>query len=225
MKPAPKRYPHNNNNNNNRGHKHPRPQGRYNNQNQNQGRSTSAQRNHLQQQLDKHTNLARDAQTQGDKILAESHYQYAEHFLRMLNIIKADDARIAEREQAEKDARDARDAAATAARELREAQALEAQALKDTQTREPLDVTPSEPTVHPIETDVAADEDTPREESPREESTLPPKKAPIRRRRKVSDENAGEQVISNVTPLKRASVKAASVEVEHSDNVGETLEG
>lgn len=108
MKPSQKRYTHNN-----RGSRHGgKPQGRYHHT---QGRSSAAQRNHLQQQLEKYTNLAREVSSTGDKILAESHYQYAEHYLRMLNIIKEDDARIAAQEQAERDARDAIEAEKVAA--------------------------------------------------------------------------------------------------------------
>ena len=38
---------------------------------------------------EKHTNLAYEAMTTGDRILSESHYQHAEHYLRLINEFKA----------------------------------------------------------------------------------------------------------------------------------------
>lgn len=42
-------------------------------------------RNHYQQMLDKYSTLARESLRSGDRIEAEVHYQYAEHYLRQLN--------------------------------------------------------------------------------------------------------------------------------------------
>lgn len=42
-------------------------------------------RAYLQQQHDKYLNMARDALSMSDRVLAESHYQHADHFLRLLN--------------------------------------------------------------------------------------------------------------------------------------------
>lgn len=53
------------------------------------GRSLLSQRNTLQQNLDRYIGLAREANGSGDRILAESYYQYAEHYLRSLNEVKA----------------------------------------------------------------------------------------------------------------------------------------
>lgn len=43
----------------------------------------------VKQNLDKYLGLAREAVTTGDRITAESHYQHAEHYLRLINEIKA----------------------------------------------------------------------------------------------------------------------------------------
>lgn len=43
----------------------------------------------VKQNLDKYLGLAREAITTGDRITAESHYQFAEHYLRIMNEIKA----------------------------------------------------------------------------------------------------------------------------------------
>lgn len=53
------------------------------------GRSLLAQRNTLQQHLERYLSLARDAKSSGDRVLAESYYQYVEHYFRSLNEIKA----------------------------------------------------------------------------------------------------------------------------------------
>ena len=53
------------------------------------GRSLLAQRNTFQQNLERYLNLARDAKTSGDRVLAENYYQYAEHYFRSLNEVKA----------------------------------------------------------------------------------------------------------------------------------------
>ncbi len=42
-------------------------------------------RNHYQQQLDKYSNMARESLRSGDRVDAEIHFQYAEHYLRQLN--------------------------------------------------------------------------------------------------------------------------------------------
>ena len=55
---------------------------------QGQGRSLMSQRNNMQQSLDRYLGLAREASGAGDRVLAESYYQYAEHYLRSLNEIK-----------------------------------------------------------------------------------------------------------------------------------------
>lgn len=81
-------------NNNNRHQKFSRPQHR-----QTGGKSLAAQRNHLQQNFEKYLNLARDASGSGDKILAENYYQYAEHYLRTLNDVKAEEERIQAQQQ------------------------------------------------------------------------------------------------------------------------------
>ncbi len=55
----------------------------------NGGRSLLAQRNTFQQNLDRYLGLAREARSSGDRILAENYFQYAEHYLRSLNEVKA----------------------------------------------------------------------------------------------------------------------------------------
>lgn len=47
-------------------------------------RFPSGNRNY-QQLFDKYTNLAREALNGGDRIAAEFHYQYADHYLRLMN--------------------------------------------------------------------------------------------------------------------------------------------
>ncbi len=47
-------------------------------------RSPNGNRNY-QQLFDKYTNLAREALNGGDRIAAEFHYQYADHYLRLMN--------------------------------------------------------------------------------------------------------------------------------------------
>ncbi len=69
-------------NNNNRGQKFSRGPNRFS------GKSSAAQRNNFQQTFEKYLMLAREALSTGDRILAESYYQFAEHYLRMLNDIK-----------------------------------------------------------------------------------------------------------------------------------------
>lgn len=48
-----------------------------------------------QQNFDKYNHLGRDAMTSGDRIAAESYYQHAEHYLRILNDIRAQAAKQA----------------------------------------------------------------------------------------------------------------------------------
>lgn len=83
-------------NNNNRHQKFSRPQHQHR---PNGGKSLASQRNHLQQNFEKYLNLARDAAGSGDKILAENYYQYAEHYLRTLNDVKAEEERIQAQQQ------------------------------------------------------------------------------------------------------------------------------
>ena len=83
-------------NNNNRHQKFSRPQHQHR---PNGGKSLASQRNHLQQNFEKYLNLARDAAGIGDKIVAESYYQYAEHYLRTLNDVKAEEERIQAQQQ------------------------------------------------------------------------------------------------------------------------------
>ncbi len=45
----------------------------------------------LSKALEKYTNLAQDAFSNGDRIVAENYYQYAEHYQRVLNEIVDDD--------------------------------------------------------------------------------------------------------------------------------------
>lgn len=161
MKPSQKRYTHNRGSSRHGG----KPQGRYH---QNQGRSSAAQRNHLQQQLDKYTNLAREASSTGDKIQAESYYQHAEHYLRVLNVIKADDARIAEHEQAE---REAKEAAAQEKEHAEQQDTSHEQTVSDIQTEESTSSLTSTPSVQSLSTDTQAETPT-------------PPATPIRRRRK-----------------------------------------
>ncbi|PIW25870.1 MAG: hypothetical protein COW30_17750 [Rhodospirillales bacterium CG15_BIG_FIL_POST_REV_8_21_14_020_66_15] len=51
-------------------------------------------RGSAQQVLDKYLTLARDASSSGDRIMAESYFQFAEHYFRLLNV---DDQRNGER--------------------------------------------------------------------------------------------------------------------------------
>lgn len=50
----------------------------------NKPRSPNGNRNY-QQLFDKYTNLAREALSGGDRVAAEFHYQYADHYLRLIN--------------------------------------------------------------------------------------------------------------------------------------------
>lgn len=52
-----------------------------------------------QQNFDKYNHLGRDMLTSGDRISAESYFQHAEHYLRILNEIKAHNAKQAEQNQ------------------------------------------------------------------------------------------------------------------------------
>jgi len=45
-------------------------------------------RSNIQNSVEKFTTLARDAMTTGDRVLAESYYQQAEHYLRLNNEYK-----------------------------------------------------------------------------------------------------------------------------------------
>lgn len=168
MKPMQKRFSHN------RGHKHSKPSG--NRFHHNQGRSTAAQRNHLQQQLEKYQNLAREASSTGDKIQAESYYQHAEHFLRTLNIIKAEDARIAEQEQAERDAK---------AQQEPQEQDVEEMSMSEDASSVVRDITPS---------------DEPSQEGGEAHPQAEQKPANRRRKAPVTSDTEGE---SRVTPLRR----------------------
>lgn len=49
----------------------------------------SRQRGQAHQMLEKYNNLAREALVSGDRVLAEGYFQYADHFQRILNDIKA----------------------------------------------------------------------------------------------------------------------------------------
>ena len=53
----------------------------YNNQHNNPPKS----RNGVSKALEKYTSLAQDAQSNGDRIVAENFFQYAEHYQRLLN--------------------------------------------------------------------------------------------------------------------------------------------
>mgnify|MGYP002783766197 CR=1 FL=1 len=50
----------------------------------NKNRFSQGQRN-FQQLFDKYTNMAREALSAGDRVAAEFHYQYADHYLRLMN--------------------------------------------------------------------------------------------------------------------------------------------
>lgn len=80
MKPQQKRRPQQ------RFSKHQNNHQRGNPQN---GRSLLAQRNTFQQNLERYLNLAREARSSGDRVLAENYFQYAEHYFRSLNEVKA----------------------------------------------------------------------------------------------------------------------------------------
>ena len=54
------------------------------------GQSTPRTRGALSKALEKYTNLAQDAFSNGDRIVAEGYYQYAEHYQRVLNEIGDD---------------------------------------------------------------------------------------------------------------------------------------
>ena len=56
----------------------------------NKGQSTPRSRGALSKALEKYNNLAQDAFSNGDRIVAESYYQYAEHYQRVLNEIVED---------------------------------------------------------------------------------------------------------------------------------------
>lgn len=45
-------------------------------------------RGHLQQLMEKYNNLAREALVSGDRVQAESHFQYADHYFRVLKELK-----------------------------------------------------------------------------------------------------------------------------------------
>lgn len=49
------------------------------------GQNNRSKGGNVQQIYDKYISLAREAITTGDRVLAESYYQHAEHYLRLLN--------------------------------------------------------------------------------------------------------------------------------------------
>ena len=57
----------------------------------NRGMNTPRTRGALSKVLEKYTTLAQDAFSNGDRIVAENYYQYAEHYQRVLNETKEDD--------------------------------------------------------------------------------------------------------------------------------------
>jgi Domain of unknown function (DUF4167) len=67
-------HTHNNNN-----HHH------HNNHRDHDDRARHHNRANLQQQHDKYLNLAREALSLSDRVLAESYFQHADHYLRLLN--------------------------------------------------------------------------------------------------------------------------------------------
>ena len=56
----------------------------------NNGRGIPRSRGAVSKALEKYTNMAQDAFSNGDRIVAENYYQYAEHYQRVLNEIAED---------------------------------------------------------------------------------------------------------------------------------------
>src|SRR3546814_13628082 len=66
-------------------------------------RSDSRQRGNASQLLEKYKNLARDAQTQGDRVTAEYYLQFADHYVRVLNEHRARQEEFRERQEGQRE--------------------------------------------------------------------------------------------------------------------------
>lgn len=74
----------NNNNNRRRGRTRGAPGGNNNNRQENGSRIDNRARNNAPQMLEKYRNMARDAQTQGDRVMTEYYLQFADHYFRIV---------------------------------------------------------------------------------------------------------------------------------------------
>jgi hypothetical protein len=80
------RQNNNNNNNNRRRGRGRSPQGGGNSNRQDNGsRIDNRARNNAPQMLEKYKNMARDAQTQGDRVMTEYYLQFADHYFRIVD--------------------------------------------------------------------------------------------------------------------------------------------
>lgn len=68
------------------------------NSGQNRGRP-NAPKGNIHQIYEKYTNLAREALTTGDRVVAEGYYQHAEHYLRLINERNSQDRSFNDRHQ------------------------------------------------------------------------------------------------------------------------------
>ena len=66
-------------------------------------RIDSRQRGNASQLLEKYKNLARDAQTQGDRVTAEYYLQFADHYFRVLNEHRARQEEFRERQEGQRE--------------------------------------------------------------------------------------------------------------------------
>src|SRR3546814_1645608 len=66
-------------------------------------RVDSRQRGNASQLLEKYKNLARDAQTQGDRVTAEYYLQFADHYFRVLNEHRARQEEFRERQEGQRE--------------------------------------------------------------------------------------------------------------------------
>jgi hypothetical protein len=147
-----------------------------------------------QQIIEKYQNLARDAQTSGERVLSESFLQHAEHYARLLN--------AAQEQAEERRQQQAQQQAAESQREGDDSDAAQRPGDDRRDRRNGAHVAP-EPkaaegasaleTIDPADSNDGGPVDTP-ETAPRQDEPVakaePPKKPRVRRRRKPAAEDA-----------------------------------
>ncbi len=69
------------------------------NSDHNRGRPNNNPKGNIHQIYEKYTNLAREALTTGDRVVAEGYYQHAEHYLRLINERNAQERSFNDRQQ------------------------------------------------------------------------------------------------------------------------------
>jgi hypothetical protein len=86
------KYRHNNNGSNNGGRRHSGGGGGHNRSNNNDQQNLARQKHHATQMREKYQNMARDAQSNGDRVDAEYYLQHVDHYVRVLTDISAIEA-------------------------------------------------------------------------------------------------------------------------------------